>query len=135
MGFLSRIVADARAHAPMVSATARDVERTQARAGGGEIVEAGPPLWPPSPAGVGLAATRPAAPPMAVAPRSATRSAPARDDRNAAPDPATPAPSDRPGLPLVASSSPASLAARAAMTASGAPSAPQPLANRRAPVS
>ena len=32
MGFLSRIVADARAHAPMVRATARDVDRTQAAA-------------------------------------------------------------------------------------------------------
>ena len=136
MGFLSRIVADARAHAPMVSATARDVDRTQAAAEGGEIVEAGPPPWPPSPAGVGPAATRPFAPPMAVAPRSATRSAPAHDDRNAAPDPAARARGDRPGLPVVASSSPASpAAARAAMTASGAPSTPQPLASRRAPVS
>ena len=136
MGFLSRIVTDARAHAPTVSATARDVDRTQAAAEGGEIVEAGPPLSPPSPAGVELAATRPAAPPMAVAPRSATHSAPAHDDRNAAPDPATRAPGDRPGLPVVASSSPASpAAARAAMTASGAPSTAQPLASRRAPVS
>ena len=138
MGFLSRIVADARAHAPMVSATARDVDRTQAAAEGGEIVEAGPPLSPPSPSpsGVELAATLPAAPPMAVAPRSATHSAPAHDDRNAAPDPAARAPGDRPGLPVVPSSSPASpAAARAAMTASGAPSTPQPLASRRAPVS
>jgi len=136
MGFLSRIVADARAHAPMVRATARDVDRTQAAAEGGEIVEAGPPLSPPSPSGVELAATLPAAPPMAVAPRSATRSAPAHDDRNAAPDPAARAPGDRPGLPVVPSSSPASpAAARAAMTASGAPSTPQPLASRRAPVS
>ena len=136
MGFLSRIVTDARAHAPTASATARDVDRTQAAAEGGETVEAGPPLSPPSPAGVELAATRPAAPPMAVAPRSATRSAPAHDDRNAAPDPATRAPGDRPGLPVVASSSPASpAAARAAMTASGAPSTVQPLASRRAPVS
>jgi hypothetical protein len=138
MGFLSRIVADARAHAPMVRATARDVDRTQAAAEGGEIVEAGPPLSPPSPSpsGVELAATLSATPPMAVAPRSATHSAPAHDDRNAAPDPAARAPGDRPGLPVVPSSSPASpAAARAAMTASGAPSTPQPLASRRAPVS
>ena len=138
MGFLSRIVADARAHAPMVRATARDVDRTQAPAEGGEIVEAGPPLSPPSPSpsGVELAATLSATPPMAVAPRSATHSAPAHDDRNAAPDPAARAPGDRPGLPVVPSSSPASpAAARAAMTASGAPSTPQPLASRRAPVS
>ena len=138
MGFLSRIVADARAHAPMVSAASRDVERTQAAAEGGEIVEAGPPLSPPSPSpsGVELAATLSATPPMAVAPRSATRNAQARDDRNAAPDPAPRAPGDRPGPPVVASSSPASpAAARAAMTASGAPSTPQPLASRRAPVS
>jgi hypothetical protein len=120
MGFLSRIVADARAHAPMVSATARDVDRTQAAAEGGEIVEAGPPLSPPSPSGVEPAATLPATPPMAAAPRNATRSAPG----------------DRPGLPVVPSSPPASpAAARAAMTASGAPSTPQPLASRRAPVS
>ena len=138
MGFLSRIAADARAHAPMVRATARDVDRTQAAAEGGEIVEAGPPLSPPSPSpsGVELAATLSATPPMAVAPRSATHSAPAHDDRNAAPDPAARAPGDRPGLPVVPSSSPASpAAARAAMTASGAPSTPQPLASRRAPVS
>ena len=138
MGFLSRIVADARAHAPMVRATARDVDRTQAAAEGGEIVEAGPPLSPPSPSpsGVELAATLSATPPMAVAPRSATHSAPAHDDRNAAPDPAARAPGDRPGLPVVPSSSPASpAAARAAMTASGAPSTPQPLASPRAPVS
>jgi hypothetical protein len=138
MGFLSRIVADARAHAPMVRATARDVDRTQAAAEGGEIVEAGPPLSPPSPSpsGVELAATLSATPPMAVAPRSATRSAPAHDDRNTAPDPAARAAGDRPGLPVVPSSSPASpAAARAAMTASGAPSTPQPLASRRAPVS
>jgi len=136
MGFLSRIVADARAHAQLVSAASRDVERTQAAAEGGEIVEAGPPPWPPSPAGVGPAATRPFAPPMAVAPRSATRSAPAHDDRNAAPDPAARARGDRPGLPVVASSSPASpAAAGAAMTASVAPSTAQPLASRRAPVS
>jgi hypothetical protein len=135
MGFLSRIVADARAHAPTVSATARDVDRTQAAAEGGEIVEAGPPLWPPSPSGVELAATLPAAPPMAVAPGSATRSAPSHDDRNAAPDPAARGAGDRPGLPVVPSSSPTSpAAARAAMTASGAPSTPQPLASRRAPV-
>ena len=38
MGFLSRIVADARAHAPMVRATARAVERTQAAAEGSEVV-------------------------------------------------------------------------------------------------
>src|SRR6478735_6792743 len=101
MGFLSRIVADARAHAPMVSATARDVDRTQAAAEGGEIVEAGPPLSPPSPSGVEPAATLPATPPMAAAPRNATRSAPAHDDRNAAPDPTARAPGDRPGLPVV----------------------------------
>ena len=136
MGFLSRIVADARAHAPTASATARDVDRTQAAAEGGETVEAGPPLSPPSPAGVELAATRPTAPPTAVAPRSATHKASARDDRNTAPDPAARAAGDRPGLPVVPSSSPASpAAARAAMTASGAPSTPQPLASRRAPVS
>ena len=136
MGFLSRIVADARAHAPMVRATARDVDRTQAAAEVGEIVEAGPALSPPSPSGVELAATLSATPPMAVAPRSATHSAPAHDDRNAAPDPAARAPGDRPGLPVVPSSSPASpAAARAAMTASGAPSTVQPLASRRAPVS
>ena len=140
MGFLSRIVADARAHAPMVRATARDVDRTQAAAEGGEIVEAGPPLSPPSPSpspsGVELAATLSATPPMAVAPRSATHSAPAHDDRNAAPDPAARAAGDRPSLPVAASSSPASpAAARAAMTASGAPSTPQPLASPRAPVS
>ena len=138
MGFLSRIVADARAHAPMVRATARDVDRTQAAAEGGEIVEAGPPLSPPSPSpsGVELAATLSATPPMAVAPRRATRSAPSHDNRNAAPDPAARAAGDRPSLPVVPSSSPASpAAARAAMTASGAPSTPQPLASRRAPVS
>ena len=136
MGFLSRIVADARAHAPMVSATAPAVERTQAAAEGWEVVEAGPPLSPPSPSGVELAATLPAAPPMAAAPRSAPHSAPAHDDRNAAPDPAARAPGDRPGLPVAPSSSPASpAAARAAMTASGAPSTPQPLASPRAPVS
>jgi hypothetical protein len=136
MGFLSRIVADARAHAPTASATARDGERTQAAAEGGETVEAGPPLAPPSPAGVELAATLPAAPPTAVAPRSATYSARAHDDRNTAPDPAARAAGDQPGLPVVPSSSPASpAAARAAMTASGAPSTPQPLASRRAPVS
>ena len=138
MGFLSRIAADARAHAPMVSATARDVDRTQAAAEGGEIVEAGPPPSPPSPSpsGVEFAATRPAAPPLAAAPRSAPHSAPGHDDRNAAPDPAARAPGDRPGPPVAASSSPASPAAtRAAMTASGAPSTPQPLASRRAPVS
>ena len=136
MGFLSRIVADARAHAPTASATARDGDRTQAAAEGGETVEAGPPLSPPSPAGVELAATRPAAPPTAVAPRSATHTASARDDRTPAPDPAARAAGDRPGLPVVPSSSPASpAAARAAMTASGAPSTPQPLASRRAPVS
>ena len=138
MGFLSRIVADARAHAPMVSATARDVDRTQAAAEGWEIVEAGPPLSPPSPSpsGVELAATRPAAPPLAAAPRSAPHSAPGHDDRNAAPDPAARAPGDRPGLPVAPSSPPASpAAARAAMTASGAPSTPQPLASPRAPVS
>ena len=138
MGFLSRIAADARAHAPMVSATARDVDRTQAAAEGGEIVEAGPPPSPPSPSpsGVELAATRPAAPPLAAAPRSAPHSAPGHDDRNAAPDPAARAPGDRPGPPVAASSPPASpAAARAAMTASGAPSTPQPLASPRAPVS
>jgi hypothetical protein len=136
MGFLSRIVADARAHAPTASATARDVDRTQAAAEGGETVEAGPPLSPPSPAGVELAATLPAAPPTAVAPRSATHKASAHDDRNTAPDPAARAAGDRPGLPVVPSSSLASpAAARAAMTASGAPSTPQPLASRRAPVS
>jgi hypothetical protein len=136
MGFLSRIVADARAHAPMVSATARDVERTQAAAEGSEVVEAGAPPSPPSPAGVELAATLPAAPPMAAAPRSAPLSAPGHDDRNAAPDPAARAPRDRPGLPVAPSSSPAPpAAARAAMTASGAPSTPQPLASPRAPVS
>jgi hypothetical protein len=133
MGFLSRIVADARAHAPTASATARDVDRTPAAAEGGETVEAGSPL---SPAGVELAATRPAAPPTAVAPRSATHKASAHDDRNTAPDPAARAAGDRPGLPVVPSSSLASpAAARAAMTASGAPSTPQPLASRRAPVS
>ncbi len=136
MGFLSRIVADARAHAPMVRATARDVDRTQAAAELGEIVEAGPALSPPSPSGVALAATPPAAPPMAVAPRSATHKASAHDDRNTAPDPAARAPVDRPGLPVVPSSSPASpAAAGAAMTASVAPSTAQPLASRRAPVS
>ena len=98
MGFLSKIVADARAHAPMVRATARDVDRTQAAAEVGEIVEAGPPLSPPSPSGVELAATLPAAPPMAVAPRSATRSArltttatPLRIQRRAPGRPARPA--------------------------------------------
>ena len=91
---------------------------------------------PPSPSSVELAATLPAAPPMAAAPRSAPHSAPGHDDRNAAPDPAARAPGDRPGLPVVPSSSPASpAAARAAMTASGAPSTPQPLASPRAPVS
>ena len=136
MGFLSRIVADARAHAPKASATARDLDRRQAAAEGGQTVEAGPPLSSPSPAGVELAATLPAAPPTAVAPRSATHKASAHDDRNTAPDPAARAAGDRPGLPVVPSSSPASpAAARAAMTASGAPSTPQPLASRRAPVS
>jgi len=136
MGFLSRIVADARAHAPMVSATAPAVERTQAAAGGWEVAEAGPPLSPPSPSGVELAAILPVAPPMAAAPRSAPHSAPGHDDRNAAPDPASRAPGDRPGLPVAPStSSPAlSAAARAAMTGSGAPSTPQPLASPRAPV-
>ena len=87
----------------MVRATACDVDRTQAAAEGGEIVEAGPPLSPPSPSpsGVELAATLSATPPMAVAPRSATHSAPAHDDRNAAPDRAARAPGDRPGLPVV----------------------------------
>src|SRR3954453_7267802 len=137
MGLLSRIVADARAHAPMVSVTAPAVERTQAAAEGWEVVEAGPPLSPPSPSGVELAATLPAAPPMGAAPRSAPPSAPGHDDRNAAPDPAARAPGDRPGLPVAPStSSPASLAAaRAVMTASGAPSTPQPRASPRAPVS
>ena len=135
MGFLSRIVADARAHAP-VHATARDVERAQTAAEGSEVVEAGSPQSPPSPSGVELAATPPAAPPLAAAPPSATHGAPARDDRDAAPDPAARAPSDRPGLPVVPSRPPESpAAARAATTASVPPSAPQPLASRRAAVS
>jgi hypothetical protein len=137
MGFLSRIVADARAHAPMVSATAPAVERTQAASEGWEVAEAGSPLSPPSPSSVELAATLPAAPPMAAAPRSAPDSAPGHNDRNAAPDPAALAPGDRPRLPVAPStSSPASPAAdRGAVTGSGAPSTPQPLASPRAPVS
>ena len=39
MGFLSRIVADARVPAPVVSATAPAVERSQGAAEGWEIVE------------------------------------------------------------------------------------------------
>src|SRR5262245_16345733 len=140
MGFLSRIVADARAHAPMVSATASAVERTQAAAQGWEVVEAGTPLSPPSPSGVELAATLPAAPPMAAAPRSALHGAPGHDDRNAGPDLpdlAALAPGDRPGLPVAPStSSPASpAAARVAMTGSDAQSTPQRLVSLRAPVS
>ena len=137
MGFLSRIVADARAHAPMVSATAPAVERTQAAAEGWEVVEAGTSLSPPSPSSVELAATPPAAPPMAAAPRSALHGAPGHDDRNAGPDPAALAPGDRPGLPVAPStSSPALPAAdRAAVTASGAQPTSQPLASPRAPVS
>ena len=78
-----------------------------------------PPLSAPS--GVERAATLPAVPPMAGAPRSAPRGAPG----------------DRPSLPAAPStSSPASLATtRAAMTASGALSTPQPLASPRRPVS
>jgi ribonuclease E len=158
MGFLSRIVADARAHAPVVSATAPAVERTQApdTAEGWEVVEipfspgwaqtplspspAAPPPSPPSPAspwGVERAATLPAVPPMAAAPRSAPHGAPGRDDRNAVPDPAARASGDRSGLPVAPStSSPAPLAtARAAMTSIGAPSTPQPLASPRTPFS
>lgn len=137
MGFLSRIVADARAHAPMVSATAPAVERTQAAAQGWEVVEAGTPLSPPSPSGVELAATPPAASPMAAAPRSALHGAPGHDDRNAVPDPAALAPGDRPALAVAPStSSPASpAAARVAMTGSDAQSTPQPLVSPRAPVS
>ena len=135
MGFLSRIVADARAHAPMVRATAPAAERTQAAAEGSEVVEAGPPLSLPSPSGVELAATLPAAPPMAAVPRSAPHNAPGHDNRNAAPDPAARAPRDRPSLPVAPSSSPAPAAARAAMTASGAESTAQPLASPRAPFS
>jgi hypothetical protein len=137
MGFLSRIVADARAHAPMVSATAPAVERTQAAAESWEVAEAGSPLSPPSPSGVELAATPPAAPPMAAAPRSAPHSAPGHDDRNAAPDPEARTPGDRPRLPVAPSASPPALPAadRGAVTASGAPSTPQPLASPRAPVS
>src|SRR5262245_44798047 len=137
MGFLSRIVADARAHAPMVSATAPAVERTQAAAEGWEVVEAGTPLSPPSPSGVELAATPPAAPPMAAAPRSALHGAPGHDDRNAGLDPAARVAGDRPRLPVAPStSSPASpAAARVAMIGSGAQSTPQPLASPRGPVS
>ena len=96
MGFLSRIVADARAHAPVVSATAPAVERTQAAdtAEGWEVVEmAFSPEWAADAIiavagrattiaaiaiGVERAATLPAAPPMAAAPRSAPHGAPAR---------------------------------------------------------
>jgi len=79
-----------------------------------------PPLSPPSPSGVERAATLPAAPPMATAPRSAPDGAPG----------------DPPGLPVAPSTnSPAPLAtARAAITAPGAPSTPQPHASPRAPV-
>src|SRR5712671_4298731 len=152
MGFLSRIVADARAHTPMVSATAPAVERTQAAdaAGGWEVAEmafspesvqtpsspspAAPPL---SPSGVERAATLPAVPPMAVAPRSAPHGAPGRHDRNAVTDPPARAPGDRPGLPVAPStSSPAPPAtARAAIAAPAAPSTPQPRASPRTPVS
>jgi hypothetical protein len=136
MGFLSRIVADARAHAPMVSATAPAVERTQAAAESWEVAEAGSPLSPPSPSGVELAATPPAAPPMAAAPRSALHGAPGHDDRNAGPDPAAGVAEDRHRLPVASSTSSPALpaAARGAMTGSGAPSTPQPLASPRAPV-
>jgi hypothetical protein len=155
MGFLSRIVADARAHAPVVSATAPAVERTQATdtAEGWEVVEiafspeslqaplspspAAPPLSPPSPSGVQRAATLAAVPPMPGAPHIAPHGAPGRDDRNAVPDPAARASGDRPGSPVAPSAgSPAPLAtARAAMIAPGAPSTPQPLASPRTPIS
>ena len=146
MGFLSRTVADARAHAPMVSTTTPAVDRTQAAADGFEVVEAGPSLWPPSPSAIERAATPPAAtpppapqmaaPPMAAAPPGAPRSIPGHDDRDAAPDPAARAASDRPVLPAAPSRTPASpAAAGAAMAASDAPSTPQSLASPRTPVS
>jgi len=95
---------------------------------------AAPPL---SPSGVERAATLPAVPPMAVAPRSAPHGAPGRHDRNAVTDPPARAPGDRPGLPVAPStSSPAPPAtARAAIAAPAAPSTPQPRASPRTPVS
>jgi hypothetical protein len=148
MGFLSRTVADARAHAPVVSATAPAVERTQVAdaAAGWEVVEtvqtpsspspAALPLSPPSPSRVERAAALPAAPPATAARRSAPQGAPDRDDRKPVPDPAARTPGDPPGLPVAPSTnSPVPLAAaRAAMTAPGAPSAPQPRASPRTPV-
>jgi hypothetical protein len=148
MGFLSRTVADARAHAPVVSATAPAVGRTQAAdpAKGWEVVEmafvpesaqtpsspspAAQSLSPPSPSGVERAATLPAAP------RSAPQGAPGRDDRYAAADPAARAPGDPPGLPVAPSTSSAAplATARAAMTAPGAPSTPPSHASPRTPV-
>lgn len=137
MGFLSRIVADARAHAPTVSATAPVVERTQAAAEGREVIEAGPSHTPPSPSGVEFAATLPAVPPMAPAPRNAPHSAPRNDDRNAAPDPAARAPDDRSARPVAPSTSTQAPPAAdgATVTASGAPSTRQPLASPRETVS
>lgn len=137
MGFLSRIVADARAHAPTVSATAPVVERTQAAAEGREVIEAGPSLSSPSPSGVELAATLPPVLPVAAAPRNTLHSAPGHDDRNTAPAPAARAPGDRFGLPGAPSTSALAppAADHAAVTASDAPSARQPLASPRGTVS
>src|SRR5262245_48813693 len=138
MGFLSTIVADAKAHAPVVSATAPAVEPTQAAdaAEGREVVEmafsAGAEQTPPSP-------------PPAV-PRSAAHGAPGRDGADAARDPAAHASNVRRGLPVDPStSSPAPPAnARATMigagalsipTEPGALSAPRPRTSPRTPVS
>jgi hypothetical protein len=129
MGFLSRIVADARAHAPMVSATAPAVERTQAAdaAEGWDVVDM---AFSPE-------AVQTPSSPAPPAPRSAADSAPGHDDRNATPDPAARAAGDRPALPVVAStSSPASLAtARATITEPGALPTPRPRASPRMPAS
>src|SRR5262245_42715544 len=117
MRFLSRIVADARAHEPVVSATAPAVERTQAAdtAEGLEVLKfafspeslqapsspspAAPPLSAPSPSAVQRAVPLAAGPPISGAPRIAPHGAPGRDDRNAVPGPAARASGDRPGSP------------------------------------
>src|SRR5262249_29827521 len=118
MGFLSTIVADAKAHAPVVSATAPAVEPTQA-AGAAEGWEAVEMAFSPE------AEQAPSSPPPA-APRSAAHGAPGRDDAEAARDPAARAPNVRRGLPVDPStSSPAPPAtAHATMIEAGAPSPP-----------
>jgi hypothetical protein len=154
MGFLSRTVADARARAPVVSATAPAVERAQAADGaeGWEVVEmafspeseqtpsspspAAPPLSPPSPSGVERAATLLAAPAMASARPSPPHAAPGGDGSNDAPNPAARAPGGQPDLPVARSTnSPAPLAtAGTAMTAPGALSTLEQRASPRTPV-